>query len=214
MAHKLVESVQAIAVRRTFKQFASKYHLVYFGRVSAQADDHEMVMGVTASTKHTDDFFTVGSFEGHDVTMLVRKNTLVFPGMPDSTYSWLIAQIDLKREFPHIFIDFHHHDKTFFANMAVGFRHMQDMSPAFSDLGARVLVDPLQYGQVRMILSPHVVADLKQHFHTYSLEIKDDQLFVYTHAARPSLTTLEHTLKLATWLAGQLNQVPKIESTS
>lgn len=206
MAHKLVHSIQNVAARHIFKQFATKFHFVYFGKVNAR-DEHEMVMGLTASTKHSDNFFTVGTFEGHDITLVVRRNTLSFPGKPDSAYNWLIAQVDLKySHLPHIFIDFHHHDETFFANMAVAFKHMQDMSPGFSDIGARVMINPLQYGDVRMLLSPMIVAGLKEQFNQYSLEIKDDQLFVYANYVRPSQTSLEHILKLAAWLAGQLNQ--------
>lgn len=205
MAHKLAHTIQSIAARRIFKHFAAKFHFVYFGKVDAR-DEHEMVMGLTASTKHSDNFFTVGTFERHDITLVVRRNTLSFPGKPDSTYNWLIAQVDLKLNLPHIFIDFHHHDETFFANMAVAFRHMQDMSPGFSDVGGRVMINPLQYGDVRMLLSPMIVAGLKEQFNQYSVEIKDDQLFVYANYVRPSLASLEHILKLAAWLAGQLNQ--------
>ncbi|HEU5188036.1 MAG TPA: hypothetical protein VFT87_06070, partial [Candidatus Saccharimonadales bacterium] len=210
---KIVHTLQSIAARRIFRQFAARHHLVYFGRVDARHDDHEMVMGITASTNHSDDFFTVGTFEGHDVTMVVRRNTLTFPGKPSSTYTWLITQIDLKQALPHIFIDFHHHDETFFANMAVAFRAMQDMSPGFNELGARILIDPLKYTEVRMVLLPHITAGLREHFAHLSVEVKDDQLFVYANYTRPSITALEHELKLAAWLAGQLNNIKINKST-
>lgn len=207
MAHKIIHTLHSFAARRVFRQFANKHHLVYFGKVDARHDDHEMVMGITASTNHSDDFFTVGTFQGLDVTIVVRRNTLTFPGKPSSTYNWLIVQIDLKQTLPHMFIDFHHHDETFFANMAVAFRNMQDMTPGFADLGARVLIDPLKYNEIRMVLLPHISAGLREQFNHLSIEVKDDQLFVYANYTHPSISSLEHTLKLAAWLAGQLNSV-------
>src|SRR5687768_5174890 len=138
----VVSKIRHFATKRVVKKFADKLHFVYFGHVGSQ-DDHTMVLGATASTSHSDNFYTVGYFEGHDVILLQRTNTLKFPGKQEVNYKWLIFQFDLKRnDLPHIFIDNQHHDETFFANMAVGFTKLKDMSGAFTDIGSTVLVDP------------------------------------------------------------------------
>ncbi|HSE29617.1 MAG TPA: hypothetical protein VLA77_03480 [Candidatus Saccharimonadales bacterium] len=201
----VVQKVKHFTTKLVVKKFADKLHFVYFGHVGLQ-DDHTMVLGATASTSHEDNFYTVGYFEGHDVILLQRTNTLHFPGKATVNYKWLIFQFDLKQSnLPHIFIDNQHHDETFFANLAVGFTKLKDMSGAFTDVGATVLIDPVRYPAARMLLSPAIVNTLTQNFRHLDVEINDDQLFIYAKDTHINMRLLENILKLGSWMAAQLD---------
>lgn len=209
---KMITKLNKFTTRRALKQFATRYHFVYFGQVS-QHDDHPVIRGITAAASHNDNFYTVGSFMSHDITVLERKNKLSFPGKADRGYKWLIMQVDLKRtHMPHIFIDNQHHDETFFANMALTLPNLHDMSGSFGDAppGVRVFINPQQYGPARMLLSPPIVAALGQLKHT-DLEVKDDQLLIYIKDANVTLKLLEHMLQTAVWLADQINAGPQVD---
>ena len=117
IARNSLHNLGDAATKRAIKQFTTKYHFVYFGHVDPREDEYELVRGITVSTTHTDNHYTVGSYNSHDIILVERRNTLSFPGKQDSTYRWLIMQIDLKRTgLPHVFIDCHHHDAVFYAN--------------------------------------------------------------------------------------------------
>lgn len=203
----MVGKIKSFAIRRAARHFADKHHFVYFSDITQQ-DDQPIVLGVTAANTHKDSFYVVGNSDGYDFMMLHRENTVVFPGKPNASYKWLILQIDLKKQnLPHVFVDNQHRGNTFFANLAVGFSRLRDMSGLFEDIDAKVLVDSLKFEQARMLFSPVIVSGLLQNFKHLDIEVIDDRLFVYAKDANVSLASLEHTLKLGTWLAAQFDSI-------
>lgn len=199
----MIKQLHSFATRRVFKEFAARNKFVYFGQIK---DEQPLVLGITASPNHHDNFYTIGNFQNYDVTMLQRSARLRFPSKPDSDFKWLIAQVDLRRNhLPHIFIDNLHQNQTFLANLAISRPNFQDMSPGFVDVGAaHLFIDPKQYGDVRMLLSPQIVSVLSN-FKDLDIEIKDDQLFVYAFDNATNVRILEQILKLTVWLAKQLD---------
>jgi hypothetical protein len=200
-----------LATKRVIKQFANKYHLVYFGSVDAHEDDHELVRGVTVSATHTDTHYTVGTLQSHDIIVVQRKNTLTFPGKASSNYKWLIIQIDLDRhDLPHIFIDAHHHDETFYANLFTALPHFQDirqylvgLEPSFLK-HCKVFAFPSAYGAVGRTLHPEITKTLAQHFLQFDYEIIDDRLYVYATGV-VTMTLLQEMLRVGIWLADVLD---------
>ena len=204
----------AAATRQLIKQFASKYHMVYFGYVDPREDEYELVRGVTVSTRHVDNHYTVGTYHAHDVILVERRNTLSFPGKPDATYRWVIAQIDLKRSgLPHVFIDSHHHDAVFYANAFASTNGMQDLTSYFSGMSAtfaqrcKLFTKPAAYTQVGALITPEVAETLAQHFHQFDYEFFDDRLLVYASNATITPATLEDMLRVGAWLADHCNTV-------
>ncbi len=201
-----------VATKRVVKQFANKYHLVYFGHVDAREDDHQIVRGVTASTNHTDNHYSVGAFDGHDVMLVQRRNILTFPGKQDAEYKWLIMEVDLKRDdLPHIFMDAHHHDETFYANLFVKIPQFQDIrssleqrDPTFS-AKYKVFALPNQYQKVGAVLVPELTTAIAQHFAQFDFEIIEDRLYVYASAHVVTLAVLQEMLRAGVWLATSLN---------
>jgi len=201
--------LQDVAATRVFRQFASKHHLVYFGSVDARSDEHHLLRGLTASTSHIDNNYTVGTFQGHDLMLVERRNAITHPGKPTRSYKWLILAVDLKRsDLPHIFFDGLHHDETFYANLKLGFAKLQDVSSLVVPLNnMRVFTSVESTPFVQSLLTPEFLMGLAGASH-FDFEVNDDQVFVYsTHAASPLLLT--SMLKVGMWLAEQLNARPQ-----
>ncbi|HSE60784.1 MAG TPA: hypothetical protein VLA88_00655 [Candidatus Saccharimonadales bacterium] len=211
MRHRL-SLIGDLATKRVIKQFAAKYHLVYFGAVDAREDEHELVRGVTVSTSHIDNHYTVGTLQGRDITVVHRKNTLTFPGKAPSQYKWLILQLDLARTgLPHIFIDAHHHDETFYANLFIALPQFQNVTAhlfaqdaAFSK-HCKAFGFPHDYEAIAAVLQPDVTAAIGHHFHQFDYEIIDDRLYVYASNSVVTMTVLQEMLRVGVWLADFLD---------
>lgn len=196
------------ATKRIIKQFAAKHHMVYFGQVDPREDEYELVRGLTLSTNHQDNHYTVGTFQERDIILVERRNTFTFPNRPSSSYRWLIAQIDLRRSgLPHLFIDCGHHDATFYANAFLARQGMQDMGNYFGGFSrgfaqkARLFANPSQYENIGLLMTPEIAETIAQHFSQFDYECFDDRLLVYTNNPLITPTLLEDMLRVGTWLA-------------
>lgn len=211
LRHRL-SVINDAATRRVIKQFATKYHLVYFGRVDSREDEHQLIRGLTVSTSHTDNHYTVGTVEGHDIMLVQRRNTISFPGKPDAEYKWLIMEIETaQNKLPHLFIDGHRHDETFYANMFVKVPAFQDVTGDIAQRDANfarkyhVFGLPNQYARVSAVLTPEVTGAVTQHFHQFDFEIVEDRVYVYAAGHVVTLATLQEMLRAGVWLANTLN---------
>lgn len=216
IAKKSAHTIGSAATKRIIKQFAAKFHFVYFGHVDPREDEYELVRGATVSHTHTDDHYTVGSYNGHDIIVVERRNTLRYPGRPESSYRWTIMQIDLKRGgLPHVFIDTRHHDATFYANAFLSASNMQDVtsyvgtaSNAFAH-NCRVFANPAAYMQVNTVLTPEISETIARHFTMFDYEFFDDRVLVYASNSVVTPATLTDMLRIGVWLAEQLNAAPQ-----
>lgn len=200
-------ALHTLAARSTFRQFANKFHLVYFGTVDAYSDEHELVRGVTASATHTDSNYTVGTYNGHDLILVERRNEVSHPGMAKAKHHWVILQLDLKRrDLPHMFID-SHHGETFHANLHIGHSKLRDVSSLVPSLGHNHILAPVEHIEaVTAIITPDFVAAMHSFKHL-DFEINDDQLFVYAHNPTVSSVLLGDMLRIGGWLADHLDKV-------
>lgn len=214
LATRSLTTLGSATTRRMVKQFAQKYHMVYFGHVDPREDEYELVRGLTVSTTHVDNHYTVGSYNGHDIIVVERRNTLTFPGKPDARYRWLIVQIDLKRSgLPHMFIDCHHHDAMFYANAFLNKNGIQDITGYFSAVSAsfaqkcKLFANQSAYAQVGALITPEIAETLARHFAHFDYEFFEDRVLVY--ASNPTITPalLDDMLRVGTWLAEHCNTV-------
>lgn len=213
IARNSLHNLGDAATKRAIKQFTTKYHFVYFGHVDPREDEYELVRGITVSTTHTDNHYTVGSYNGHDILLVERRNTLTFPGKADSNYKWLIMQLDLTRTgLPHMFIDCHHHDAVFYANAFVANNGMQDMSTYFNDLSSafsqhcRVFTSAATYTTARALITPKVAEALAQ-FHHFDYEFFEDRVLIYASNNVVTPQLLDDMLRVGIWLAEEYNTV-------
>jgi hypothetical protein len=202
--------VEKTISRKAFLVFARKHDFVFFGYVNQHTDEHELVRGVTLSSKHLDTNYCIGNFQGRDVTLLRRSDTVHFPGKPTETYSWTIMQFDLKKStLPHIFIDANHHDEAFYANLFMKFTNFKNANGYFVgeqydglfNKSFKVYTPPDESGSMLRVLSAEVVSNMAHHFRQYDFEIFEDQLLIYSSDRIVTAKLLEHMLRAGLWMS-------------
>lgn len=210
-----VPVIQASHSGHAIKQFIKRFDLVYFGKVDHRYDEHAVVRGVTASAKHTDKHFAVGNIKGRDVSILERSNTLFFPGKGEQTYTWVIVQIDLKHtcDIPHIFIDAHHHDEVFYANLFINFANFHNAQgmfinhdPAFNDR-FKLYTPSDRLDDATKVISPEMTSMLAHHFSKFDYELQSDTIYVYCSNQSIGEKDIERMARIGLWLAGKLEQL-------
>lgn len=194
------------------RSFAKHFDLVYFGHIDHRYDDHAVVRGVTASSHHIDRHFAVGSMKGRDVSILERTNTLHFPNKPESDWSWIIMQVDLKDalELPHIFIDAFHHNEVFYANLFVNFSNFQAAQSLFVrhdplfNQRFKVYVPTDKFDDAAILFNEEITAMMSHHFHKFDYEVEDDVLYIYASNQHISVRDLAQMARIGAWLAERL----------
>jgi len=199
--------------KKVFKSACKLYDLVYFGYVSQHNDEHQMVRGFTLSPSHVDRHYCVGTVSGRDVILLERTDTVSFPDKPSRAYSWLIVQIDLKKQMPvRMVLNACTYDRTISSTITARLAHLHKFDQ-FALTGydeafrtAFQVFAPLQQSDAAFrLLDPGTASILGHHFAAFDYEILYDELIVYLPTATPNLRQIEHMLKAGIWLAGQLD---------
>lgn len=208
----LSQLVQAGGNGQAIRKFIKRFDLVYFGKVDHRYDEHAVVRGVTASSRHVDHHFAVGNIKGRDVSILERTNTLRFPNKGDQDYMWVIVQVDLKTpgDIPHTFIDAHHHDEVFYANLFVNFANFHGAQSLF------VSHDPLfnqkfkvytpsdRLDDLAKVMTTDVTSMLAHHFTSFDYELQSDVIYVYSSNQLMHERDVEKMARVGLWLANKI----------
>ena len=211
-----------MATRKIIRQFARKLGLVYFGYVNQREDEHELIRGITVSATHVDNHFCVGDLEGHDVSLVERRNTLTYPERAPVGYRWLIMQFDLKRDgLPHVFIDGNRHDEAFYMTLFMKFANMSNAGTIFAASNPlfartfRTFAPADKFDEVEATLAGDIAAMLAHHFKQFDYEIDGDRVLIYAENPTVTLHTLHEMVRVGQWLAAQLDRAelePALES--
>ena len=202
-----------LATRKIIKQFANKFDLVYFGHVNQHEDEHELIRGITVAATHSDSHFCVGHFKGHDISLVERRNTIVFPEKPPQKYRWLLMQFDLKQsKLPEVFIDANHHDELFYTTLFMRFANLTNAAALFIDRDPmfvryfKVFTPADKFDETELLLNGDVTAMLVHHFRQFDYELNGDRLIIYANNPVVSSHLLQEMLRVGVWLADQLNE--------
>jgi hypothetical protein len=199
---------------RVFKAFATKAGLVYFGYVDQRDDEHSLIRGMTVSTKHRDNHYCIGSFEGYDVALVERVDTIQLLGKPAKTHSWVIMTFDLHTsiETPHVFVGSHAHSETFYAQLFTKFSHLAkvpfDESSAHSKEFTKkhtVYTKPDQILHTEQLFSPALTKVIGEQFGTLAIEVYERTVYIYVENHRPTTPLLESMLAKGIWLAKSID---------
>lgn len=202
--------IQSSVYRRTFQQFANKVGLVYFGYVDQRNDEHSLIRGMTVSTKHRDNHYCIGSFEGYDITLVERVDTIHFPGKPPKMHNWIIMTFDLHQsvDLPHVFLGSHSHDDTFYAQFFTKFTHFTKIDVQDVGTYSREFIKHYSFYSksdhalsAERLFNPDLTKSIADHFGSLSVEIADGTLYLYAEHQRPSAALLEGMLTKGLWLA-------------
>jgi hypothetical protein len=202
--------IQARLHRRVIMQFADKIGLVYFGYVDQRNDEHKLVRGLTLSANHRDNHYCIGTYEGYDVTLVERRDTIRFPGKSTKTHNWIIMTFDLhtRADLPHVFVGLHTHNETFYAHLFTKFSQLSKVNlEAYGvydrSFGHRyaIYTTPDQALSVASFIDPPVAKSVGDHFGGLTFEIADGCLYMYADDQRTTHVLLEKMLKYGIWLS-------------
>lgn len=201
--------------KRLITDFAEATGLVYFGFVSQRDDEHHILRGMTVSTKHRDDHYCIGSYDGYDVVFVERADTL----SSGKKHVWHIMEFDLKStaDIPHIFIGS--------GTKGYGFHELLEVKyPSLrpAELGAlhqypaeftdryKLYVTPTHIIDAEQLIDPQLAMTIAAHFAGLVIEVTDSALYVYSEKPHASAALLETMLKNGAWLAAQLDQKSRL----
>ena len=207
--------VQSQLHKRTYTQFAEKIGLVYFGYVDQRNDEHSLIRGLTVSTKHRDNHYCIGSFEGYDISLVERTDTLHHPSKAAKSHTWMIMTLDLHRhvDLPHIFVGLHTHSEAFYAQLFTKFAHLSPVLPSdlrtYDPSFARhytLYAKPEQAISAERLFNHSMTAQIAETFGNISIEISEGCLYLYLEDQKPTVALLEKMLSRGLWLANCIDQ--------
>lgn len=201
--------------KQAIMRFASKIGFVYFGHVDQHDDEHHIIRGLTVSSSHQDEHYSVGSFEGYDVSIVDRYDILDRPKQPMATHRWLIFEIDLHngKNIPHIFMGAHNHTDSAYAKLFTSVPSLQPVplgtfgshSAEFSQRYS-LFASATQFIEVERLFTVDVTRTIAAHFWPLAIEVIDGSLFIYSDNQTLSAGLLDTMLKNGLWLAQQLDE--------
>lgn len=206
--------IQSRLHQRVFMHFAEKLGLVYFGYVDQRNDEHRLVRGLTMSAHHRDNHYCIGTFQGYDVTLVERTDTIKFPRKPSKTHTWTIMEFDLrtKHDLPHVFLGLHNHSETFYAHLFTKFSTLAKVpmgtfgtyDPAFMNRYA-VYAEPAKVIDTERLFDQTTAKTIADHFGSLTIELADNCLYLYAEHQRPTEALLERMIKYGVWLAESID---------
>lgn len=201
--------------RRTYQQFAERLGFVYFGFVDQRSDEHRLIRGLTVSAKHRDNHYCVGSYEGYDISLVERTDTIHFPGKAPKAQEWIIMTFDLHRQvdLPHIFAGLHDHGDTFYAQLFTKFSNFHPIQlnvhegyPQEFLHKYSIYAQPVQALSASRLISPSIAQVISERFQGLTVEIHEGCLYVYAEHHRPNIALLDRMLTYGVWLARAIDQ--------
>lgn len=187
--------------RAVVQRLADAMGLVYFGYVDQRDDEHRLVRGVTVSTTHTDHHYTVGSFQGYDVSLVIRRDSLSYDDKRLKEHYWTIVTVDLHSEvdMPHVYIGRH----TVRDEMVARLVHLTALPHAgdafsrqytiYGSMGQFIMIQSLFMQPVRDVIAKEFIG--------ISIEIVDGTIYLYASEKHPSRAQLERMFRNGIWLA-------------
>ena len=196
---------------RAIRKFANSIGLVYFGSVNQVDDEYRLVRGITASSTHRDSHYSVGSFDGYDIAVTIRRDALRYPDNRVRRFEWTIMTVDAHTEYdiPRIFIS---HDKareillakyTQLTPIIVGIH--EPHNPQFTDQYT-VSAQIEQAVEVTDFMTPEITNAIQTMFDNIAIEVEDNTVYMYSSHDKPTLAELQHMASNGIWLAQKLDE--------
>lgn len=197
---------------RTLSSFYDTVGLVNFGVASQHDDEFDVIRGFSSSLTHLDADFAVGSYNGFDIRMVDRTDTVTLPGRKNIQQSWCIMEIHLHvRNMPHFFFIPTGPEGNSYTRLFQSQPYMQPISdvaqlnrsPQFHgryQLLARLTKAP----DLEHLMTSPVIVGVGDRFWPYGVEIEHGRLYIYITDKKLDKNKLGQTLASALWLADLL----------
>jgi len=201
----------AKSTKKIIHDFAETAGMVYFGYVSQRDDEHHILRGMTVSTKHHDDHYCIGTYDGYDVVFVERSDTLA----SGKKHRWHILEFDLHTtaDLPHAFIGSGKHGNGFHELLNLKYPQLQPIHlgataeyPAEFTRKFNVYTTPAHAIGFELLLHSDIAKIMASHFEGLVIELTEQALYVYSEKTHVSSDLLMTMLKNGAWLANQIDQ--------
>lgn len=225
--HKFSHTMKHVALRngvasRIRKQsiirFTEKVGFVYFGSVDQHHDEHHIIRGLTVSSTHKDNHYSIGSFDGYDVSLVDRTDIAESADGHYKTHNWIIMEVDLHNsvDVPHAFLGAHNHRDSSYVKLFTAFpalqsvplgtfeKHHDEFTKRYS-----LFTAPSHFIDIERRFTADITRTIAAHFWPLAIEIREGVLYVYADNQVVTTQLLETMLKNALWLARQIDSIEK-----
>jgi hypothetical protein len=215
---KNISMRNSVATRRrkaAILKFVHAFGFVYFGHVDQHDDEHHIIRGLTVSSSHQDEHYSVGSFDGYDVSLVDRYDIVKKPNDALRTHQWLIVEVDLHngKDIPHIFLGSHSHTDSSYAKLFTSVPNLQPVplgtfAPHSDEFTNRysLFAAPSQFIEVERLFTAEVTRTIAAHFWPLAAEVYDNALYIYTDTKNLSPKLIETMVQNGVWLASKLDE--------
>lgn len=195
---------------RLLRKFSKKLGLVYFGSVDQLTDDHDIIRGLTVSTTHKDAHYAVGSYDGYDISIVDRYDTVLSSDGSKTEQTWLIMRIDLQTDelLPHIFLHPLSHAEKAYDRFFTAFHRLVPVNSMLSDAHTpefharyELYAPSTQVADIEAYLTPDVSRMIATRLWPHAVELINQRLYIYTADKTLTDTTLNTALESGLWLA-------------
>jgi hypothetical protein len=208
-------SLASLKRKNSIIKFAKKFGFVYFGHVDQHDDEHHVIRGLTVSSTHQDEGYSVGSFDGYDVSVVDRLDVIESHDKKIKSHRWVIIEIDLHKgnDVPHIFLGAHDHRDSSYSKLFTSVNIMQSVPLGTLENHSEEFIrryslfsSPSQFIDVERLFTAEVTRTIAAHFWPLAVEIIDGSLYVYSDTINLTSNVLEAMLKNGLWLAEQIDE--------
>lgn len=214
-AYSKVGGPDVVKRREVMVSFAKKHNLIHFHTVGKDSDNVPIIRGSTASLKHVDSNFCIGTHAGYDMVVIERTADVRFVGFESTLHKWYVLEIDLKkaRRVPYIFMGTKQLTKAFYAKVLVSHRDVRYLqlesvsTHAAAFHGSYALISsPSTLASLHSVFTDDVVDAIAKHKYPFSAEIEGDSLIVFTEASKPNEQLVDKLLHYGLWLANKIDE--------
>jgi hypothetical protein len=176
--------------------------MVYFGSVDPRSDDHDSIRGITASVKHHDRHFSVGSYDGYDITLADRTYQ---PLHTSKKHTWCVIQVSLHTaNLAYTLLTPHVHLSDFEGVVQLQRNLVAVPSETLPhELGSRYTVYTSSHDahMINALLPRETALEGALRLWPYAVELHKNKLYVYITEHRLTETVLSGAIASALWLA-------------
>ena len=197
---------------RVVRNFAEGLGLIYFGTVSRDRSGQAAIKGITASNTYFDRHFSTGSFKGYDITMLVRRDTIAVTNHNDISFAWTVLKLNLDNRndlAPLAIID-----NDMIEVYSSKFSNLQRLLPLRNSSHAQQFIERFSVlGRaanrldVYKLLNDNMLQNLTFQTQKYSIELVDNELYIYIPAKYPTKNELTWQMNFGIWLAQNIDRL-------
>ncbi len=194
------------------RKFATTIGLVYFGAMDQHKDDYDAIRGFTASLRHIDKHYAVGTYEGYDLRFVDRFDSYTGTQKKLRHHSITILEVELHRsDIPHIVFVPTGQNGGEYERLFTTQPHMQPINSLIANHSPefhgryQILARSTHTHAVESHFSSPLIVGIGVKFWPQGIELHNGKLYVYITSARLSKTLLESTLQSSLWLAKNLD---------